>query len=159
MNTTLTLGAKAPNFKLADQNGHLHQLSDYAGRYLLLYFYPKDDTPGCTTEACSLRDAWAEFVEVGAVVLGISADSAASHAKFAAKFDLPFPLLADQNREMIKAYGVLAEKSMFGKKFLGIKRSSFLIDPEGKIAKIYPSVKPSQHAQEVLRDLEKLLTN
>lgn len=159
MTNTLTLGAKAPNFKLADQNDHLHQLSDYAGHYLLLYFYPKDDTPGCTTEACSLRDAWTEFAEVGAVVLGISADSAASHAKFAAKFDLPFPLLADQNREMIKAYGVLAEKSMFGKKFLGIKRSSFLIDKEGKIAKIYPKVKPGEHAQEVLRDLEKLLTN
>ena len=157
MPNKLTLGAAAPAFKLPDQTGQIHQLSDYAGRFVLLYFYPKDSTPGCTTEACELRNAWADFAKLQAVVLGVSADSSTSHAKFADTFKLPFPLLADEDRKAIKTYGVLAEKSMFGKKFLGIKRSSFLIDREGKIAKIYEQVKPATHAAEVLRDLKQLI--
>jgi thioredoxin-dependent peroxiredoxin len=155
MNTP-SLGSKAPNFQLPDQAGQLHQLRDYQGKWLLLYFYPKDNTPGCTTEACELRDVWAEFAKYDAAVLGVSADSAESHAKFANKFNLPFPLLSDEGKATIKAYGVLAEKSMFGKKFLGIKRSSFLIDSQGKIAKIYENVKPATHAKEVLADLARL---
>ncbi len=159
MTTTLSTGVKAPEFSLLDQNGQLHQLRDYVGRLLLLYFYPKDDTPGCTTEACGLRDAWSELTELGVAVLGISADSVQSHAKFADKFKLPFPLLADTDKTMLQAYGVLAEKSMFGKKFIGIKRMSFLIDSEGKIAKIYPAVKPASHASEVLADAQTLLNH
>ena len=152
----LKISSKAPDFKLPDQAGKIHQLSDYQGKWLLLYFYPKDNTPGCTIEACSLRDNWADFAKLNAVVLGISADSVTSHQKFADKFKLSFPILADESKEMIRSYGVLAEKSMFGKTFLGIKRSSFLIDPEGKIAKIYEKVKPNEHAKQVLKDLEKL---
>ncbi len=159
MTNKLTIGALAPAFKLPDQTGKIHQLRDYAGHFLLLYFYPKDNTPGCTTEACELRDSWADFAKLQAVVLGVSADSSKSHAKFADKFGLPFPLLADEDKEVIKAYGALAEKSMFGKKFLGIKRSSFLIDREGKIAKIYEQVKPATHTSEVLRDLKQLIAD
>ncbi len=155
----IQVGSLAPDFKLSDQSGKVHQLADYVGKWLLIYFYPKDNTPGCTTEACTLRDAWSALSDSGAVVLGVSADSVASHERFAKKFKLPFPLLADEDKEMIQTYGVLVEKSMFGKKFLGIKRSSFLIDPKGKIAKIYPKVKPSEHAQEVLQDLAKLIAN
>lgn len=155
----IQVSSLAPDFKLSDQTGKVHQLADYIGKWLLIYFYPKDNTPGCTTEACQLRDAWSVLAERGAMVLGVSSDSVASHLNFANKFKLPFPLLADEDKAMIKDYGVLVEKSMFGKKFLGIKRSSFLIDPTGKIAKIYPKVKPSEHAQEVLQDLEELITN
>lgn len=155
----IQVGELAPDFKLSDQSGKVHKLADYVGKWLLVYFYPKDNTPGCTTEACQLRDAWSVLVERGAVVLGVSADSVASHLNFANKFKLPFPLLADEDKTMIKDYGVLVEKSMFGKKFLGIKRSSFLINPEGRIAKIYPSVKPSEHAQEVLHDLDQLIAS
>lgn len=150
----LKISSKAPDFKLPDQTGKIHQLSDYKGKWLLLYFYPKDNTPGCTVEACSLRDNWADFGKLNAAVLGISADSVTSHKRFADKFNLSFPILADETKGMIKSYGVLAEKSMFGKKFLGIVRSSFLIDPEGKIAKIYEKVKPAEHASEVLKDLQ-----
>ncbi len=151
--SSLKISSKAPDFKLPDQTGKIHQLSDYQGKWLLLYFYPKDNTPGCTVEACSLRDSWADFGKLNASVLGISADSVVSHQKFVDKFNLSFPILADEAKEMIKSYGVLAEKSMFGKTFLGIKRSSFLIDPQGKIAKIYEKVKPVEHAAQVLQDL------
>lgn len=155
--TKLSIGSQAPNFKLPDQTGKIHQLVDYRGKWLLLYFYPKDNTPGCTVEACTLQDNWAEFGKLNASVLGISADSIASHQKFAHKFNLSFPILADEEKFMIRRYGILAEKSMFGKTFLGIKRSSFLIDPEGKIAKIYEKVKPAEHAAQVLGDLKKLI--
>jgi len=153
----LEIGSLAPDFVLPDQNGKTHQLADYNGKWLLLYFYPKDNTPGCTVEACALRDNWVGFAKLNAVVLGISADSVSSHQKFSTKFALPFPILADEKKTMLQAYGVLAEKSMFGKTFLGIKRSSFLIDPEGKIAKIYKNVKPIEHAKQVLIDIEKLI--
>ncbi|MBU1033919.1 thioredoxin-dependent thiol peroxidase [Patescibacteria group bacterium] len=153
---SIKLNQIAPDFALFDQQNQQHQLKDYRGKWLLLYFYPKDNTPGCTVEACTLRDSWGEFAKLNAVVLGISADSVASHEKFSNKFNLPFPILADEKKTMLKAYGVLAEKSMFGKTFLGIKRSSFLIDPEGKIAKIYQNVKPAVHAEQVLADIRKL---
>lgn len=152
----LKISSNAPDFKLPDQAGKIHQLSDYQGKWLLLYFYPKDNTPGCTVEACSLRDNWADFGKLNASVLGVSADSVASHQKFADKFSLSFPILADEEKFMIRRYGVLAPKSMFGKTFLGIKRSSFLIDPQGKIAKIYEKVKPVEHAAQVLQDLAEL---
>lgn len=154
--SNLEIGSLAPNFVLPDQNGKTHQLADYQGKWLLLYFYPKDNTPGCTTEACTLRDSWTEFTELNAAVLGISADSVTSHQKFSSKFSLPFPILADEKKSVLKAYGVLVEKKMFGKTFLGIKRSSFLISPEGKIAKVYKNVKPAEHAAQVLTDIKNL---
>ncbi len=147
---------QAPLFCLFDQNNKQHCLSDYRGKWVLVYFYPKDDTPGCTKEACQIRDSWAEFEKLGAVVLGISGDSTSSHKKFEEKYKLPFPLLSDEDREVIQSFGALGEKSMFGKMFVGIKRESFLVDPEGKIAKHYKNVKPEIHAEEVLKDLELL---
>jgi len=154
--SNLEVGSQAPSFVLPDQNEKIHQLVDYRGKWLLLYFYPKDNTPGCTVEACTLRDNWSEFTKLNASVLGISADSVLSHQKFSTKFALPFPILADEKKSMLQSYGVLAEKSMFGKTFLGIKRSSFLIDPDGKIAKIYKNVKPADHAEQVLADIKEL---
>jgi peroxiredoxin Q/BCP len=136
-------GITAPAISAPDQSGRIRQLSDYQGRWILLYFYPKDDTPGCTTEACALRDNYAEFRKINAVILGVSADSAASHEKFAKKFDLPFPLLADENKKILKDYGVDGL----------VRRISYLIGPDGKITKAYPKVKPAEHAAEVLRDL------
>jgi peroxiredoxin Q/BCP len=150
------IGNKAPSFSLPDHTGQLHNLTDYAGQWVLIYFYPKDDTPGCTTEACSLRDNLPKFKGLNAVVLGISADSVKSHAKFVAKYGLPFTILADQDKAVCEAYGVWGEKSMFGKWFMGIRRESFLIDPSGKVAKIYEHVKPQEHAQQVLADLQAL---
>jgi thioredoxin-dependent peroxiredoxin len=149
----LKAGQTAPDFLLPDQDGQRHKLSDYLGKWVLLYFYPKDDTEGCIAEACGLRDSLADFSSLGAKVLGVSADSVESHRKFAEKFGLPFTLLADPERRAIGAYGVWGEKEMAGKKFMGIFRTSFLIDPTGKIVKIYEKVKPLGHAPEVLADL------
>lgn len=152
----LKVGQKAPNFKLPDQDDVIRQLKDYAGQWLLIYFYPKDDTPGCTTEACSLRDNLPQFTKGKAAIVGVSVDTVKSHNKFAAKYKLPFTLLADENKEMVEKYGVWAEKSMYGRKYMGTLRTSFLIDPTGKIAKIYEKVKPATHAEEVLKDLASL---
>lgn len=149
-----SLMKKAPNFCLNDQDNNQHCLMDYSGQWVLVYFYPKDDTPGCTKEACALRDSWAEFKKFNAVVLGISGDSVASHKKFKEKYNLPFPLLADIDKETMKEFGVLGTKSMFGKENLGIKRESFLINPDGEVVKHYTQVKPEIHAEQVLRDLE-----
>jgi len=149
----LKIGDAAPGFTLPNQEGKLHSLSDYKGRWVLVYFYPKDDTPGCTREACALRDQFPKFGKLKAQVFGVSADSAACHKKFAQKFKLPFPLLADEQKRMIQCYGVWGEKKFMGRTYLGIHRSSFLIDPKGKIAKIYEKVKPELHAEEVLKDL------
>lgn len=149
----LKTGQKAPAIKLPDQNGKVHELKDYTGQWVLVYFYPKDDTPGCTKEACGLRDNFPKFKKMKAVVLGISIDSIQKHQKFATKYELPFTLLADENKEVVEKYGVWAEKSMYGRKYMGILRTSFLVDPLGKIAKIYEGVKPEAHAQEVLKDL------
>jgi len=136
----------APAISAPDQDGQTRRLADYKGSWVLLYFYPKDDTPGCTAEACALRDNYSGFGQAHAVVLGVSADSAASHGKFAAKFNLPFPLLVDEDRKIIKAYGADGL----------VRRISYLIAPDGKIAKAYAQVKPAEHAAEVLRDLAAL---
>jgi peroxiredoxin Q/BCP len=141
----LNIGTKAPEFTTSDQNNQVHNLADYLGRWVLLYFYPKDDTPGCTAEACSLRDKYADFSNIKAVVLGVSGDSVKSHEKFAVKYSLPFPLLADEDKKIIKAYQA---NGLF-------RRVSYLIDPMGNIARAYDKVKPAEHAAEVLNDLEK----
>lgn len=152
----IVVGAAAPNFSLPDQTGKTHSPSDYQGRWVLLYFYPKDDTPGCTTEACQIRDQFAEFNRQGIVVLGVSCDSPESHTKFIKKFNLPFILLADTKKAVVQTYGVWAEKNMMGKKYFGIRRTSFLINPQGTIVKIYESVKADGHAAEVLREIKNL---
>jgi len=151
---SVSVGQLAPDFSLPDHTGKVHALADYAGQWVLLYFYPKDDTPGCTTEACTLRDNLPKFTDSKAVVLGVSADSVKSHAKFVKKYGLPFTLLADEDKTVCKTYGVWGEKSLFAKLFMGISRSSFLIDPTGKVAKIYEHVKPAEHAQQVLADIQ-----
>jgi len=134
----------------------MHKLSDYAGKWVLVYFYPKDDTPGCTIEACQLRDNFPAFGKLDAVVIGISADAESRHKKFADKYKLPFTLLADTERKTLKDYGVWGKKNFLGRGFMGISRTSFLIDPKGKIVKVYEKVRPKDHAQEVLGDLEAL---
>ena len=144
---------KAPEFSLPDQEGKIHKLSDYLGKMVLIYFYPKDDTPGCTKEACSFRDNLPHFEKTGLIILGISTDSVVSHGKFADKYKLPFTLLSDYNHEVVKAYEVWGPKKFLGKEFLGTKRTSFLIDKKGQIIKIYENVKPAAHAQEVLSDI------
>jgi peroxiredoxin Q/BCP len=149
----LKAGGKAPDFTLPDQTGKSHALADYRGKWVLLYFYPKDDTPGCTKEACALRDQFPAFGKLDAVVFGVSADSVKSHAKFADKYELPFTLLADETKEMIKAYDAWGPKKFMGREFLGTKRISYLIDPRGRIAKAYAKVKPAEHAGEVIQDL------
>lgn len=145
----------APEFNLKDQDGQLHRLSEYKGKYIVLYFYPKDMTPGCTKEACDFRDSIDEFKKLNAVVLGISKDNEKSHQKFADKHKLNFPLLIDDNAEVCKLYGVLKEKSMFGRKYMGIVRTTFLIDPDGKIVKKWDKVKVLGHNEEVLDELRK----
>jgi peroxiredoxin Q/BCP len=152
-NTMPKVGDRAPDFSLPDQDGKVHTLSHYAGKWVLVYFYPRDNTPGCTTEACAIRDDFDNFEKIDAVVLGISTDSVASHKKFADEYKLPFTLLADTEKEVVKAYGVYGEKSMMGKMFMGVKRSSFLIRPDGTIAKVYEKVKPADHSAEVLADI------
>lgn len=149
-------GRKAPTFTLLDEEGNKHALKDYAGKWVLLYFYPKDNTPGCTEQACVLRDADPDFSKLKAVVLGVSADTVASHKKFKEKYGLSFPLLADVDKKVVNAYGVWGRKKFMGREYDGIFRTSFLIDPTGKIAKVYENVKPSRHAEEVLADLKTL---
>jgi peroxiredoxin Q/BCP len=150
----LKVGQKAPDFTLLDDAGEKVNLSDLKGKKVVLYFYPKDDTPGCTTEACNFRDGLSEIKRQGAVVLGVSADSVESHKKFKKKFELNFPLLADPEKKMIERYGVWKEKSMYGKKYMGIERTTFVIDEQGKISHIFPKVKVSEHYDEVLEALK-----
>ena len=152
----LAVSKSAPAFTLLDQDGIKVALSDFSGQWVLLYFYPKDDTPGCTKEACAIADSFPTFEDLDAVVLGVSADSVESHKKFAQKYKLPFRLLADTDKKVVEKYGVWGEKSMYGRKYMGINRMSYLIDPDGKIAKIYHKVKPETHAQEILTDLREL---
>lgn len=152
----LKVGVNAPQFNLPDQDGKMHSLKDYIGQWVLLYFYPKDDTPGCTTEACSLRDNLPKFIKSDVVVFGVSTDSIKSHRKFADKFGLPFTLLADEDKTLVKAYDVYKQKKFMGREYMGTMRESFLIDPKGKIAKVYEGVKPEVHANEVLADLKKI---
>ncbi len=149
-------GSKAPDYTLPDQDGKIHTPSEYRGKWVLLYFYPKDDTPGCTIEACTLRDQFKDFTTIGAVILGVSTDSVSSHKKFANTYKLPFTLLADENKEVVGRYGVFGEKKFMGRTYMGTKRTSFLIDPSGKIAKVYEKVKPEQHAAQVITDLKEL---
>ncbi len=143
-------GNKAPDFTTRNQNGDKIKLSDFKGQRVVLYFYPKDDTPGCTKEACSFRDADDVFTEKGIKVFGISTDDEKSHQKFINKFSLPFDLLADTDKDIVEKYGVWDEKSMYGKKYMGTLRKTFLIDENGKIVKIFDKVNVSEHADEVL---------
>jgi len=147
------VGAKAPSFSAPDQSGKTVSLSDFKGKTVVLYFYPKDDTPGCTVEACSFRDEYTAFKKKGAVVLGVSPDSTKKHTKFIEKYSLPFPLLADEDHKICEAYGVWVEKSMYGKKYMGVERSTFVIGPDGKLKAIYRKVKPAEHTAEVLTGL------
>ena len=146
-------GDKAPAFSAATNGGGSVSLADLHGKHVILYFYPKDDTPGCTKEACAFRDHFAEFKKRGAVVLGVSTDPVKSHDKFVEKYKLPFTLLADEDRRIVEAYGVWGQKSFMGRKYMGIHRVTFLIGPDGKIQKIWPTVKPEEHAGEVLAAL------
>ncbi len=143
----------APEFTLPDQDNQSRSLSDWAGKWLVLYFYPKDDTPGCTKEACSFRDEYEVIKEAGAEVVGVSKDSPKSHKKFAKKYNLNFTLLSDESGETIEAYGAWNEKSMFGKSYMGIIRKTVIIDPTGTIVREYPEVTPKDHAVQILRDL------
>jgi peroxiredoxin Q/BCP len=146
-------GDQAPGFTVATSGGGKISLSDYLGKNVILYFYPKDDTPGCTKEACAFRDGFASFKKKGAVILGVSPDSVKKHDKFVEKFTLPFTLLADEDKKIVEAYGVWGEKSFMGRKYLGVFRVTFLIGPDGRIRKIWPQVKPEEHAAEVLAAL------
>jgi len=153
-NAGLKVGQKAPDFTVLNDAGEKTKLSELKGKKVVLYFYPKDDTPGCTAEACAFRDGIKEIKKRGAIVLGVSADSVESHKKFKSKFDLNFPLLADTDKKIIESYGVWKEKSMYGKKYMGIERTTFVIDEQGKIAHIFPKVKVQEHYDEVISALE-----
>lgn len=147
-------GNAAPQFSTTDANGETVRLKDLRGQKVVLYFYPKDDTPGCTKEACSFRDSFAEFEQRGIKVLGVSPDSEKAHTKFAAKYDLPFTLLADKDHVIADAYGVYGQKKFMGRTYMGVMRTTFLIDEKGKIKKVFEKVKPDDHAREVLAAFE-----
>ncbi len=149
-------GKKAPAFSLADDAGNKVKLSQFAGSPVILYFYPKDDTPGCTREACAFRDRKAELKQAGAIVLGVSSDDVASHAKFRDKYELNFPLLADTDHSVAEKYGAWREKNMYGKKSMGIQRSTYLIDSAGKVAKVWKRVSVDGHDNQVLQALQEL---
>lgn len=149
----ISVGDKAPDFSLADEAGVFYSLKDWQGQWVILYFYPKDDTPGCTTEACTFRDNLPKFARMDAVVVGVSVDSPKSHGKFAQKYKLPFTLLVDEKKEVVAMYGVWAKKKFMGREYMGVLRRTFLIDPKGKIAKVYDAVKPAEHPAEVLKDI------
>ena len=150
----LKVGDKAPDFNVSTDAGQKVKLSDFKGKKIVLYFYPKDDTPGCTKEACAFRDGINEIKDRGAVVLGVSTDSVDSHKKFKSKFELNFPLLADTDKKIVEAYGVWKEKINYGKKYMGIERTTFIINKEGKISHIFPKVKVDEHYDEVIDALE-----
>jgi len=152
----IDVGKKAPAFSLSDQQGKTHSLKDYAGKPLVLYFYPKDDTPGCTKEACNFQSALPDFKKIGAPVLGVSILDSKSKAKFADKYDLTFPLLADEDHAVADKYGAWQEKSMYGRKFMGNVRITYLIDADGKVAKRWDTVKVDTHADEVLQAVKDL---
>jgi peroxiredoxin Q/BCP len=150
-------GILGPDFTLPDQAGQEHTLSEYRGQWVLLYFYPKDDTPGCTKQACMIRDSFPAFKKLKIQVFGVSVDSVKKHAKFAEKYELPFTLLSDEEKKVVGMYDVWQKKKFMGREYMGTMRTSFLIDPEGKIAKVYEGVKPEIHAEEVLADLKELI--
>lgn len=150
----LAPGTPAPEFVLQDENGQAHCLADYRGKYVALYFYPKDDTPGCTVEACSFRDGYGDYARAGVVILGVSPDTAKSHLKFKEKYSLPFTLLADEGHVVCSLYQVWGPKKFMGREFQGVLRTTYLIDPEGKIARVFENVKPAGHSQLVLSAVE-----
>lgn len=152
----LKIGRKAPLFTLLDQDNTEHKLKQYVGKWILLYFYPKDDTPGCTKEACTIADIYKDFKRMGVTVLGVSKDTVKSHKKFAEKYELPFTLLSDPTMEMMATYGAFVEKQMYGKTVRGTNRITYLINPAGKIAKVYPEVDPANHALELLKELKQI---
>lgn len=152
----LKVGQKAPAFKLLDQEGNGHTLRALAGLWVLIYFYPKDDTPGCTKEACTIAEVYKDFKRLGVTVLGVSKDSARSHQKFAEKYSLPFTLLSDEEMTVITKYKAFKEKTMFGRVVRSTNRVSYVINPEGVIAAVYPEVDPANHALELLKDIKKL---
>ncbi len=149
----LQSGDKAPDFNLRNDNDEAVKLSNYKGRKVVLYFYPKDDTPGCTAEACSFRDGFSEIQKRGVALFGVSIDTVESHKKFKEKFHLNFPLLSDADKKVVNAYGVWKEKNMYGKKYMGIERTTFIIDEDGKIKKVFPKVKVDGHYDEVIAEL------
>ncbi len=153
---SLNVGDKAPSFKLKNQDAKVISLADLKGKPIVLYFYPKDDTSGCTKEACNFRDEFPKFGKMKAEIIGVSADSVESHKKFAEKYKLPFNLLSDEKKEVVEKYGVWQEKSMYGKKYMGIVRTTFIIDGQGKIRKIFEKVKVDEHNQEVMEALKEL---
>jgi peroxiredoxin Q/BCP len=150
LNLPVKEGDRAPAFEAHTTSGEVIRLADLKGKEVVLYFYPKDDTPGCTKEACSFRDAYGDFKKKGAVVLGVSPDPAKAHDRFTKKFSLPFPLLLDEEKKIINAYGVWGQKTFWGRKYMGVYRVTFLIGKDGRIKKIWPDVKPEDHASEVL---------
>ncbi len=148
-----TVGDPAPLFTLADDRGEQVSLADLRGQRVILYFYPKDDTPGCTTQACGIRDGWAQVEALDVALFGISPDAPASHAKFRAKFDLPYPLLADEGHAVAEQYGVWVEKSMYGKKYMGVERSTFIIGTDGLVEHVLHKVKPGEHLDLIVKTL------
>ncbi len=150
----LAINTMAPDFKLKDQDGKEHSLSDYLGKPVVLYFYPKDDTPGCTVEACSFRDGFSEYQKAGVVILGVSPDDQKSHSRFRQKYNLPFTLLADDEHKVCELYGVWGPKKMMGRSFQGVNRTTYLIGRDGKIIKVFENVKPDGHSAEVLAELK-----
>jgi thioredoxin-dependent peroxiredoxin len=152
----LSEGDKAPNFTLPDQTGEKVKLSDLRGQTVVVYFYPRADTPGCTTQACGIRDRGGEYAEAGAKVIGISPDEVEAIAKFAGKFDLEFSLLADPDHAVAEKWGAWGEKSMYGKKYMGVLRNTYIVDPKGKIARVFPKVQPKKHDDTILKALREL---
>jgi peroxiredoxin Q/BCP len=152
----LEVGQAAPDFSLMDHAGTERSLASARGQWLVVYFYPRDDTPGCTKEACGFRDSLPQFSDLNALIWGVSADDSKAHQKFVAKFDLNFPLLVDPDQTMLQAYGAWVEKSMYGKKYMGVQRITYLIDPDGKVAHVWPKVSPEEHPAEVAAVLSQL---
>jgi peroxiredoxin Q/BCP len=156
--TLPSVGQTAPDFELKDDSDKIVRLSDFRGRPVVLYFYPKDDTPGCTTEACEIRDDYSEYKKAGVQVLGVSPDSSTSHTRFKKKYDLPFPLLADDDHKVAERYGAWALKKNYGREYMGIKRTTFLIGPDGKIIRVFENVHAKGHSQEILTALHEAST-
>lgn len=147
---TIKTGLPAPNFSLKDDEGRTRVMSEFKGKKVIIYFYPKDDTPGCTTEACNFRDDYGAYVEAGITILGISPDSVKSHQKFKEKYELPFSLLADEDHKVAEAFGVWGKKRFMGKEYMGVLRTTFIVDEKGRIAHIFEDVKPTDHSKEIL---------
>jgi peroxiredoxin Q/BCP len=146
-------GIPAPDFELLDDTGRLRRLSEFRGKPVVLYFYPKDDTPGCTTEACNFRDDYSAYEKAGVTILGVSPDTVKSHVKFKQKFGLPFPLLADEGHKVCELYGVWGLKKMMGREYMGVLRTTFLIDAEGQIVRVFEQVRPAEHSAELMAEL------